>query len=327
MRLLPHPVIRWRLCLAQYVLLHNLRVATILICTVRESGQRFTGPCVVIKSREDCPRQQCHFCLTAPLAYPFHLRCLATLHQFLGGQRLLEDDDWHLRCAQAMAHESALEDRQLLTVRTLCDALDSFSPRIMNTASDKSPLTSLLRQVQTVLPRELRELVCSFILNSSGGSLLFLQESLDVLENLCFWPEKKKRSISCHGALFARWSGTEQLPILAGLYEDKIQGSERIDTGDSNWTFIVLQWNNSHITSISLVAHEQDLLLATTSQSSSWQILQRPSSDTVWVTMKVNSISRARQHPNSYVRRVWLSLIWTIPNNIGIVYSGRARRR
>jgi hypothetical protein len=65
------------------------------------------------------------------------------------------------------------------------------------------------------------------MLDSPSGSILFLHKSLNVLENSFSWPEKRKRSISCHHALFARWNGTEQLPILAGLYEDEVQGSRQ----------------------------------------------------------------------------------------------------
>jgi hypothetical protein len=299
-------------------------VVTILIRTVSESGERFTGPSVVKTSHENCPMQQCRFCQTAPLAYPFHLSCLATLHQFLDGQKLLEYDDWTLRCAQAMAHEPALVDRRPLTPRTLIHALHSLSPRIMNMVSDKSPLTSLLHRIQNDLPMELREQVFDFMLDTPGGSCLFLEKSLDVLEALCSWPEQRKRSISCHGSLFARWSEIEQLPVLAGLYEEKVQGSQQIDTDCSSWTFLVLQWNDSHVTSISLVAHESDLVLATTNESSSWQILRRPSSDTLWITMKVDWAICARRHPGLYVCRACSFLVWTSLNNISIVYSGIA---
>jgi hypothetical protein len=219
------------------------------------------------------------------------MRCLATIYQFFEGQKLLEDDDWHLRCAQAIAHESALEDRQPPTPQALVNALESLSLRIMEIVSAKSPLTSLLWRVQTDIPPELRELVFSFMLDSPGGSFLFLEKSLDVLRDLGSWPEKRKRIISCHSALFARWSGNEQQPILAGLYEDKVHDSQRIDADDSSWAFIVLQWDDSHITSIKLVAHEAELLLASTNESSSWQILQRPCSGLLWVTLKVNMIS------------------------------------
>jgi len=159
---------------------------------------------MVFTRRAACPRQRCQACQTAPLAYPFHIRCLGTLEQYLHGHELLDDDDWPLRCAQAMALTPVLHARK---PKSLVDILHISYKKIMNMVSPSTLATTI--QKLHDLPPELTENVFSFMLSSPGGCNLFHEDTLDVLDKLRSWLERRHRKIPCEGALFARWEKFE----------------------------------------------------------------------------------------------------------------------
>jgi hypothetical protein len=186
-----------------------------------------------------------------------------------------------------MALIPVLEDKHALTARSLTIALHASFHRMMNMVSHQTPLTRLLHRFRHDLPPELQDQVFSFMLDSPGGYALFCKKIVDVLEELLSWPEKRYRSISCNGALFARWDGSGQLSCLAGLYEDDVQGSVQISIDNKSWSCIVLPWNSSRITNIAFLGSDLDSVLPTASGSSFIQILGRPVTETLWVTMEV----------------------------------------
>ncbi|KAI1521091.1 hypothetical protein PtrSN002B_012467, partial [Pyrenophora tritici-repentis] len=130
---------------------------------------------------------KCRLCRTASIAYPFHLRCLSTFEQYLYGHDLLEDDDWPLRCAQVMAPVPIPNSP---TSRSLVNVLHGLFQKVMSMVSPLTPLAPLLDGLPN-LPCELQELVFSFMLDSPGGCVLFNQGTLDVLEKLLSWPERR----------------------------------------------------------------------------------------------------------------------------------------
>ncbi|KNG44750.1 hypothetical protein DDE82_008968 [Stemphylium lycopersici] len=143
---------------------------------------------------------------------------------YLYGHDLLEDNDWPLRCAQAMALLPVPDTR---TSGSLVNVLHSSFETVMRMISPLTPLAPLLDGLKN-LPCELQGLVFSFMLDSPGGCALFNEDTLVVLEKLRAWPERSHRSILCEGALFAHWDGVGQMSYLAGLYDRDIPGSTQI---------------------------------------------------------------------------------------------------
>jgi hypothetical protein len=186
-----------------------------------------------------------------------------------------------------MALIPVLQNKHALTARSLTIALHESFHKVMSMVSHQSPLARLLDRLRHGLPPELQDQVFSFMLDSPGGYALFCKKTLNVLEELLSWPEKRYRSISCNGTLFARWGGSGQLSYLAGLYEDNVQGSVQISMDDKSWNCIVLQWHGSRITNIAFVGSDSDSVLAMTSGAGFTQILRRPVTETLWVTMEV----------------------------------------
>jgi hypothetical protein len=116
-----------------------------LILAVFESEECSIGTTLILDSRNICPRERCRYCQKAQLAYPFHSVCLHMLYRLLQHQKLLEDDSWHLRCAQAMTHVPVLQNSQALERLALIDTQYESLQKIMNIVSDRTALAPLLR--------------------------------------------------------------------------------------------------------------------------------------------------------------------------------------
>jgi hypothetical protein len=229
------------------------------------------------------PRESCRHCKAAATVYSVHLPCLSILHQSTASRISSGDDDWALRCAQAMAL-APIQVRQASKPISFAES----SENIIEKLCPQTRLSKLLCRIQCTLPVELHALIISFMSDSPGGDVLFSREARAVLSELQSSPEKRHRSISCSGALFARWGSRGQLPSLAGLYEDKLKGSQQIEVDDESWAFIVLHWNDSRITKMEWVGHETSLVLPATNRYTSYQVIRRPKSNLLWITMEVS---------------------------------------
>jgi hypothetical protein len=251
---------------------------------VSESTEHCKGPWTVFSDRDHCPKERCPWCKSAPLAYPFHLHCLGTIHQFFQGHKILEVNDWRLRCAEVLSSDPVVQDQQPSTPRSLIEAFHELFEEIESLLAPETPLRTLLRKLYA-LPPELQELVFSFSLDYPGGVLFIDKSTLNALQTLIAWPEQRHRRLSCNGSLFARWVTSGSKSYIAGLYDEHIPGSFPVKADDEQWNLAVVTWSGSRITKIGLV--RSDSALATACKPDFVQIVHRPTHGNFWITIQV----------------------------------------
>lgn len=122
-------------------------------------------------------------------------------------------------------------ERQRPTPAVLIEDFQALFTTITSTLSPHTPVARLLPLLQ-YLPYDIQEQVFSFLLESPGGNVLFYLEALNVVQKLRMWPEEKQRSVSCKGALYARWDVLNHTSYLAGLYVQPVTGSTQLKAND-----------------------------------------------------------------------------------------------
>jgi hypothetical protein len=254
-----------------------------LILLVSSSPEHCFGP--MLSNLTGCPRQQCWWCCKAPIVYPYHPRCANTILQFLDGQKIL-GCEWLLRFAQAITSAPISKNEYEWTPLSLTDAFHVSFQKIMDLVSPDTGLALSLKHLQR-LPPEIQAYIFSSMLESPGGHVLFCGKALDILAILRSWPEKTHRSVSCNGALFARWHNLEETPHLVGLYDMGVQDSIQIKAENEDWDFISLQMDNNGITSITFSTDEVTPIV--NKKGHFTQILHRSKSvdEKIWMTLEV----------------------------------------
>jgi hypothetical protein len=257
---------------------------------VSESAKHCKGPWTILPDRWKCPKEQCPWCKLSPLVYPFHLRCLGSIHQLLQGHKILEDTGWRLRCAEALSSKRATHYNNQYTAPTSLSLVRALQVRTIEIGNflttGASPLRFLLEGL-VHLPAELQAMVFSFMLDEPGGQLLFDANVLVTLKALVARPEKRRHRISSNGSLFARWLTSDSVSYLAGFYDHQVGDCCPILPSDPQWDCVVVYWSNTRVTGLEFA--KSDAAVATAGRLDAVQILRRPPHGCFWITMQVRN--------------------------------------
>jgi hypothetical protein len=268
-----------------------------------------------------CRIPDCPWCRRAPLSYPYHLCCYHMILQCLTSQAKPQGP-WLLRFAQSMALVPVFQDEQTPTRKSLTYQFQKTYEKLMGILQPRTELAVILPRVRS-LPMELQEYIFGFMLSTPGGCALFNSNALFILSTIQWWPEEGHYSVSCKGALFARWVAYSETLHLAGLYDKNVEGSVQIKAEDVTWDHIVVLLDNIGITEVLFIASGSAPNVVNT--SSFVQVLRRPkpSHETLWITMevritlvtkkKLNILSRACIFPSSIYQKTLI-----------VVYYGKA---
>ncbi|KAF2023225.1 hypothetical protein EK21DRAFT_95086 [Setomelanomma holmii] len=258
---------------------------------------------------DGCPSKSCPLCQKAPLVYPYHSQCRKTLLQTLIGDKLLEDG-WLLRFSHAMSHH----ERHRPTPASLLKDFQALFTTITNTLSPHTPVARFLPCLER-LPNELQEQIFSFVLDSPGGNVLFYHEALDVLQKIRKWPEEKQRSVSCIGALYARWDVLNHTSYLAGLYVQSMTDSTQMKAIDDVWDHVVVRWDDVGIIRIAFVDSRSAPYIA--AGPGYVQVLRRSklSHDQIWITLEGLLISGIGV-PRRFSHRIFWNSLTPLPLEI-----------
>jgi hypothetical protein len=194
--------------------------------------------------------------------------------------------------AQAMTLEPAFQE--IPTSRALLATFQEIFHKLKGMASHNTPLAQMLPRLQS-LPAELQEIIFSFVLNHPGGYVLFNSRALDVLDELRLRPEEGHITVSCQGALFARWGTFKEASYLAGLYAKKPKGTTtRIKAEGEDWDYIVVRSDDIGVIDVTFLTSDSASSLA--SGPGSVEVFRRPELTyaELWITLQVSPTAKRR---------------------------------
>ncbi|KAF2844137.1 hypothetical protein T440DRAFT_484406 [Plenodomus tracheiphilus IPT5] len=185
--------------------------------------------------------------------------------------------------------------------------LKDFQALFEKTITMLSPHTPVALSLPWLLclPYELQEQIFSFVLDGPGGNVLFYCEALNVIQKIRDWPERKQRSVSCKGALFARWEVLNHTLYLAGLYDQRVTGSTQIKANSATWDHIVVRWNDVGVINVAFADSRSAPHIAV--GPGYVQLLRWPklAHEEIWITLEGLFISRIEVSQQCSRRILW----------------------